>query len=109
MKHRLLSWIQPLLTGVGLVVLWYLVKRLAHIPSYVLPAPDEILRAAWDERAVLASAMLVTSRGALLGFVSAVGVGFLLAMALGFSPRVKRSFYPFILILQMMPITILAP
>lgn len=104
-----MAWTQPLLTGVVLVACWYLVKSVAHIPSYVLPTPGEILRAAWDERATLASAMLVTARGALLGFVGAVGVGFLLAMALGFSPRIKRSLYPYILILQMMPVTILAP
>ena len=109
MKARLLSWISPLLTGVGLIALWYLVKRLAHIPAYVLPAPDEILQAAWDERGTLAVSMLVTARGAALGFLCAVGVGFVMAMVLGFSPRIKRSFYPYILILQMMPITILAP
>ena len=32
-----------------------------------------------------------------------------MAMALGFSPRIKASFYPLILVLQMMPVTILAP
>jgi NitT/TauT family transport system permease protein len=109
MKARLLPWFQPALTGVALIALWYAVKHLCEIPSFVLPAPDEILRAAWAERSVLGAAALLTLRGALLGFLAAVGVGFLLAMALGFSPRIKASFYPYVLVLQMMPVTILAP
>ena len=109
MKRRLLSFIQPAVAGAGLIALWYAVKRITGIPSYVLPLPDEILTAAWQEKAVLWSAIMVTARGAVLGFLAAVGVGFLLAMILGFSPRIKASFYPYILVMQMMPITILAP
>ena len=109
MKRRALSLIQPALTGVVLVALWYAVKRIFVIPTFVLPSPDEVLSAAWMERAVLWSAVLVTVQGALLGFLAAVGVGFLLAMALGFSPPIKASFYPYVLIMQMMPVTILAP
>ncbi len=109
MKARLLSWIQPAVTGIGLIALWYLIKKISGVPSFILPSPDEVLRAAWDERSVLISAVMLTSRGAVLGFLAAVGVGFFLAMALGFSPRIKASFYPYILVLQMMPVTILAP
>jgi NitT/TauT family transport system permease protein len=109
MKRRLIALIQPAVTGVGLIALWYAVKKISGIPSYVLPAPDEILVAAWKEKAVLWGSAMVTVRGALLGFLAAVFVGFLLAMVLGFSPRIKRSFYPYILVMQMMPVTILAP
>lgn len=109
MNARVLAWLQPIATGVALIALWYGVKAAFAIPTFVLPSPGEILAAAWEERAVLLGAALVTVRGALLGFLAAVSVGFLLAMALGFSPRIKASFYPFILVLQMMPVTILAP
>jgi len=109
MKNRLFAWLQPAVTGVGLIALWYGVKKFFGIPTFVLPAPDEILSAAWTERAVLWASALVTVRGALLGFLAAVAVGFLLSMALGFSPRIKASFYPYILVMQMMPVTILAP
>jgi NitT/TauT family transport system permease protein len=108
-QSRLAACLLPALTAVALIVLWYAFKAVFRVPSFVFPAPHEILAAAWDERAVLWSAALVTVRGALLGFTSAVTVGFLMAMALGFSPRIKASFYPLILVLQMMPVTILAP
>jgi NitT/TauT family transport system permease protein len=109
MKRCLLSWVQPAITGVGLLALWYLVKEITGMPSFVLPAPHEVLQAGWEERNVLFGAVMLTARGAILGFLAAVGVGFLLSMALGFSPRIKASFYPYILVLQMMPVTILAP
>jgi NitT/TauT family transport system permease protein len=101
-QSRLAACLLPALTAVALIVLWYAFKAVFRVPSFVFPAPHEILAAAWDERAVLWSAALVTVRGALLGFTSAVTVGFLMAMALGFSPRIKASFYPLILVLQMM-------
>lgn len=109
MKARFTSWILPAIAGVGLIAVWYVVKALFSIPSFVLPSPGEIVAAAWEERAQLLAAVLITARGAVLGFLVAVGVGFLLAMVLGFSPRIKASLYPYVLILQMMPVTILAP
>jgi NitT/TauT family transport system permease protein len=103
------SWVFPVGAGILLVAAWYGVKRGFQLPSFVLPAPDEILRAAWRERHTLLASALVTGRGALLGFLAAVGVGFLLSLLMAFSLRLKESFYPYILMLQMTPVIILAP
>jgi NitT/TauT family transport system permease protein len=106
---RLPSWSLPIITGALLLALWYGVKRLFHIESFVLPAPDEILTAAWQERRTLLASTLITGRGALLGFFAAVGIGFLTSTIMAFSIRLKQSFYPYILMLQMTPVIILAP
>ena len=106
---RLRSLLNPLGAGVLLIGVWYSLRLVFHVPAFILPMPGEILAAAWHERAILAAAVLITSRGAILGFLCAVSGGFLLAMALGFSRRIKESFYPYILVMQMMPVTILAP
>ena len=98
LRPRLTACLLPAVTAAALIVLWYVIKAAFRVPTFVLPAPHEILVAAWEERAFLWPAALVTVRGALLGFSAAVGVGFLLAMALGFSPRIKASFYPLILV-----------
>ncbi len=103
------AWLLPLATGVVLIAAWFGLKRLFRIESYVLPSPAEILAAAWHERATLLTSAFVTGRGALLGFLAAVGVGFALSMVMAFSIRLKQSLYPFILILQMTPVIILAP
>jgi NitT/TauT family transport system permease protein len=106
---RLPLWSFPVATGALLLALWYGVKRALHIESFMLPAPHEVFAAAWQERRTLLASALLTGRGALLGFFSAVAVGFLISMIMAFSIVLKRSFYPFILILQMTPVIILAP
>lgn len=106
---RHLAWLLPLATGALLIGLWYAVVGAFKIQPYVLPTPEEILAAAWRERHTLWDAALLTGRGALLGFVAAVGIGFVIAMAMAFSFRLKQSLYPYILILQMTPVIILAP
>ena len=106
---RHLPWIIPVVTGGVLLVAWFVFKRVFHIESFVLPSPAEILAAAWHERAILLASAFVTGRGAVLGFLAAVGVGFALSMVMAFSIRLKQSLYPFILILQMTPVIILAP
>jgi NitT/TauT family transport system permease protein len=106
---RHLPWILPLAAGIFLLALWYAVKAAFGIASFILPSPDEIVRAGWHERHSLLSSALLTGRGALLGFLAAVAGGFLLSVAIGFSRRLKQAFYPYILILQMTPVIILAP
>jgi NitT/TauT family transport system permease protein len=106
---RNLTWIFPAATGVVVLALWYAIKRSFHIASFVLPAPDEILRAAWHERRTLVASALLTGRGALLGFLAAVSIGFLISIVMALSVRLKQSFYPYILVLQMTPVIILAP
>lgn len=106
---RHLAWFLPSATGVLLAGLWYALVAAFHIPSYVLPTPGEVFRAAWTERQTLLSAALLTGRGAVLGFIAAVSIGFALSMIVALSVRLKQSLFPYILILQMTPVIILAP
>ncbi len=106
---RASSWILPAATGLLLVAAWCAVKRIWHLPAYVLPSPGEILAAAWQERRTLLASVLITGRGAVLGFLAAVAGGFLLSLVMAFSFRLKQSLYPYILMLQMTPVIILAP
>ena len=107
--QRHLRWIFPTATGIVRLAAWFGLKRAFNIQSFVLPSPAEILEATWHERATLVASAFITGRGALLGFLAAVGVGFVLSMVMAFSIRLKQSLYPFILILQMTPVIILAP
>ena len=103
------AWMLPWLAGALILTLWYAVKRAFRIESYVLPAPDEIVRAAWEERHTLLASALLTGRGAVLGFTAAVAGGFLLSLLMAFSLPLKRALYPYVLMLQMTPVIILAP
>jgi NitT/TauT family transport system permease protein len=108
MKRRI-PGLLPAVTGAALIAAWYAAIRLFHLAPYVLPSPGAILEAGWRERHTLALSALITGEGALLGFLAAVLGGFLLSGIMAFSFRLKESLYPYILILQMTPVIILAP
>jgi len=110
MKRRQTElWLLPIGAGVVLVGLWYALTRLFGIEAYVLPTPDEIIRAAWKERQTLALAAQITGKGAVLGFLVAVAAGFLSAVIMAVSRNLQRAFYPYILMLHMTPVIILSP
>jgi len=107
---RALRCLLPAATGAGMILAWYGV-HLAMSPEqrFLLPPPHAVARAFVDEGPALWSAAANTGAGALLGFGSAVALSFLLALALSLSPLVRASFYPYLMILQMTPIIVIAP
>jgi NitT/TauT family transport system permease protein len=102
-------WIAPAGSGAGFVALWYGVRRATGLQSWILPTPDEILQAAWQERSILLRAAAQTSVGALGGFLTATLAGLLLALGLGGARGVRAGLYPWLLVLQMTPVIVLAP
>jgi NitT/TauT family transport system permease protein len=100
----------PLATGVGMILAWYAVcLSMSPDQRFLLPMPHDILRAFWEKGPALWSAALNTGVGALLGFASAVAVSFTIALILSLSPLVRASLYPYLMILQMTPIIVMAP
>ena len=105
------SWrrLLPVLTGLVFVGIWYAVHfSLSTEERYLLPRPDAILQAFSDEGAVLGSATLNTALGALCGFAAAIVVSVACALLLSLSPLIRASLYPFLMMLQMTPIILLA-
>jgi NitT/TauT family transport system permease protein len=100
----------PALTGVGMILLWYAVcLGMSPEQRFLLPAPHEVARAFIEKGPALWNAAMNTGLGALLGFGSAVALSFAMALVLSLSPLVRASFYPYLMILQMTPIIVLAP
>jgi NitT/TauT family transport system permease protein len=100
----------PFLTGVGMILAWYGVcLSLSADQRFLLPTPHEVARAFVDKGPALWGAALNTGGGALIGFALAVALSFLLALFLSLSPLVRASFYPYLMILQMTPIIVIAP
>ncbi|MDP1580930.1 MAG: ABC transporter permease [Candidatus Didemnitutus sp.] len=102
-------WLLPVLSGVVFFALWYGVRVIAGLESWILPAPHEIAAAAWAERLRLWRAVGSTAVGALAGFGLAASLGFLMALLLGASRSWRASLYPWLLVLQMTPVIVLAP
>jgi putative hydroxymethylpyrimidine transport system permease protein len=77
--------------------------------SLILPAPHQVAKSLYADRALLWSSFLVTAREVLLGMLVAAGAGLLLAVAIHFSETVRRAAYPLVIGSQAVPVVILAP
>ncbi len=100
----------PVASGLIFIGLWYAVRAaLGDDRQFLLPAPDQVLAAFRDNGATLWAATLNTAQGALLGFGFAVAGSFLLALLLSLTPLVRASLYPYLMMLQMTPVIVLAP
>lgn len=102
-------WLAPVLSGSFFLALWYGVRQATGLQSWILPTPGEILRAAWTEHAVLLRAAGHTAVGALGGFLAAALAGFVIALGLGGARWLRTGLYPWLLVLQMTPVIVLAP
>lgn len=110
MKQRAwMLWLPPVLSGGLFIALWYGVRAASGLQSWILPTPEEIFRAAWLERATLFRAAGGTAVGALGGFLAAALAGLLIALGLGGARWLRTGFYPWLLVLQMTPVIVLAP
>ncbi len=80
---RALGWAVP----VGLVLVWELAARLGGLPAHVLPAPSDVLAAAWrlTLSGELPNHIGVSALRALSGFAIGGGIGLALGLANGLS------------------------
>jgi len=116
--------LMPLLSSIVIFSLWYgfgsmiVQDRLGQgyereeaesIRRIQLPYPTEIWGAIQEEKESLAVAARNTFTAALTGFLSAVLVGYFIAMLLASFNKLRQAMYPWILVLQMTPVVILAP
>ncbi len=102
-------WLLPLFGGIAFLVLWQFVVWFGGISPWLLPGPAQVMDAGWSVRADLLQAAAVTFLGAVTGFLAAVAIGFILAVLFNLSQVLRWIFYPWVLILQMVPVIILSP
>ncbi len=109
-RRLLLHILLPAIAGAVMLGLWYGVHfYLSEDIRFLLPTPGAILTALQTNSAALTRAAINTTQAALLGFGLAVVVSVLLALALSLSSLVRVALYPYLMILQMTPVVILAP
>jgi NitT/TauT family transport system permease protein len=90
-------------------VVWQLTTSLWNIPRYLLPGPVDVLAALLANAANLALATAVTAAGAVCGFLLSVFVGTCVAIIFSQSALIRRSFFPYAIFLQTVPIVAVAP
>jgi NitT/TauT family transport system permease protein/putative hydroxymethylpyrimidine transport system permease protein len=94
----------------GLIGIWELYVDL-HGSGFalILPPPHKVAQALYDDRALLWSSLLVTAEEVLLGILVAAAFGAVFAVAIHFSPTVRRAVYPLLVASQAWPVVVLAP
>jgi len=103
----------PLLVGLLMISAMYAARGYidTFYPSqkFMLPKPHEIVAAAYTERDALAPATLSTATGAVVGLAAAIAISLALALLMSLSSWVRAGVFPYLMILQMTPIIVLAP
>lgn len=109
MSERSLRIGLPILVLALGLVLWDLVVRLNHIPTYVLPRPGIVLGTLFTDRALLWHSLLVTLGTTFEGFLLATVGGIGLAILFSQSQVIEYSLYPYAVTLQVTPVVAIAP
>ncbi|AQA06325.1 hypothetical protein BVC93_12000 [Mycobacterium sp. MS1601] len=99
------SW---LAVGVALL-LWQGIVGWLEIPTYVLPAPTDIVDAFTSAPGLLLGGLWATTKLSLLGFAAAIVIGVLLAVLIARSELFEQVAYPFLNIIRVMPTVAIAP
>jgi len=94
---------------VAFLLLWEAAARAFHIPGYILPPPSVILGDGAAKWRSLLNGASYTVQPMLAGFVAAVVLGVLIALAIAFSRAVQAVAYPLLVFLQIVPKIAVAP
>ena len=109
MKRMLHAAVPPLVVLFVVLATWEALVRALDVAPYLLPAPSAIGEALLEHSAELAKGTALTGLASVLGFASSLLLGALIAFAFSQSRLVQRSFYPYAIFLQTVPILAIAP
>lgn len=99
----------PTAVFVILIGIWEVGVRLAHTPSYILPAPSAVITAFYQDFPILWNNAELTLYETVLGLVFAVLLGIVLAILMDAFHLFKNAVYPLMVVSQTIPVIVLAP
>ena len=102
-------WIRPILLILILLVLWDLTIRVFHIPPYLIPAPEAVVRQLIVEWPRLLRESAVTTYATLGGFALSVAFGIPMALMIAYSRTIESFVYPLLVFSQSVPKIAIAP
>jgi NitT/TauT family transport system permease protein len=101
--------ILPIATAALFLALWQGVVVLANLPHVILPPPSEIAVELWRIFPLLLHHAVPTTIESLIAFFAASALGIALAVAVTYSPLVRDTLYPNLVLFQLIPKVALAP
>ena len=109
MKRFFQSIRWPLAVVVLVLAAWQGACLTFKIPGYILPAPGAVAAAVAERHQNLLQAFRITAVEAAGGFLCSIVGGISVALVFAQSPVIRRSLYPYTLVLQTVPIVAIAP
>lgn len=98
--------------GVFLALLiagWQVATMILKPPVYLVPSPQAVWHAAWENADQLGWAIPLTGAAALSGFLLSLVAGTMLGLLFSQSKILERGIYPYAIFLQTVPIVAIAP
>lgn len=108
-RMNLASWIPTFLLAIVVVAIWQAIVTMYALPPILLPAPLAVLQAAWETRDELSRGAVVTGGAAMAGFLLSLVVGTIVAALMSQSRMLRLALYPYVILLQTVPIVAIAP
>jgi len=106
---RLSRILPPVLTALIILIIWQVLPPILGIKDYLLPRPSLVYHTIVKEAQFLIPAAGRTAIAAALGLLSAIAGGLIVASFFTMFVSIRRSFLPWVLILQMTPVIVLVP
>ncbi|HVV08296.1 ABC transporter permease [Amycolatopsis sp.] len=105
----LLFILPPLVVLVLAIALWQMAISVFGVPTFLVPSPSDVLAAIGSSASALVEPTLVTMQEAYSGFAIAAVIGFAVAFVMARWTVAERGLYPYMVLLQTIPIIAIAP
>src|SRR5665647_2355043 len=101
--------IYPAIFFIVIVLVWEGLSRFGAVPVFILPSPTMIIYSLFVNFPSMGIHILITLYETVLGFIIAIFISIIAALAMDSISPVKKVLYPLLIVSQTIPIIILAP
>jgi ABC-type nitrate/sulfonate/bicarbonate transport system permease component len=103
------SVLPPLIIVAILLVVWEAAVHLSGVRPQILPAPSRVWEQGWEQSENILGHTLATLQVTAVGFLFSLLVAWTIAIAVDFSPTLRRGVLPLLVASQTIPIIAIAP
>lgn len=107
--HDLGNVLVPIAFLAALIAVWEGAVRLTGVRPQIVPAPSLVAASGWGQRATILAHILATLEVTAIGFGVSLFCAWAIAIAIDFSPLIRRGLIPLLVASQTIPIIAIAP
>ncbi|MFM8295562.1 MAG: ABC transporter permease [Microcystaceae cyanobacterium] len=108
-KQKSLEILAPIAIGLIVLTVWEVGVRVTQTPVYLLLGPLTIFKTLIQDSPVLLPALGTTFKITICAFLAATISGLGIAMVMAQSSWLEKSLYPYVIVLQTVPLAAIAP